>query len=747
MKTTILVALLLSAQALLLNAQYSPVPLECSGKIPEEFLSSSHSKYQQALRNNSLAERKRQEAKMLSRFELEGNYNLDKLLRSGRVLFNDEVSNYLAEVSQVLLQAKPLSKGRSIKIYTLRSSAVNAFATSRGEVFVTLGLLAQLQNEAQLAYIIAHELAHVEEKHSLKFYLESQELDRSESRSVLKRASTDEKLFRLVAFSKENENEADRLGLGRILASPYRTATLPVVFDVLKYSYLPYANQPFERSLLESEHYRLPNAHWLESIKPIEGEDEAEDDIRSSHPNIKSRREAMFAILNQQADTLGKSDYIVSVERFESVRQLARNELPNLYLHADEHADAIYTAGLLLKENPESLTLKKYIAKALYLNAKLRNSEDYVYEGDYEEVEGESQQVHYLLEKIPAKEATMLAWHFAWQLHRAHPDDSELSNITKDLFYEFAREYNDFAMLNNEMPPAVVVAETAAPVDTAATKELSKFDRIGSKPTAVIESESENSYWRHAFAGQLNDETFLEYQENALEQSEQWEKDSKYYGSSEGKKEIKRRRKKGVSLDIPRVAIVNPFYLKLDARKKESMQYIDSEEGQEELRAAIKEASARAGLKTTLLDVHELKENDTETFNDIRYLNEWFAEQTQHFDLTLTPGSQQARIDAIAQKYKTDYFLWVGVISLRKKTPYGQLLYVPLALLSVPPAAPFMLYNAVRPRYEMLHFSILYDVRTGRRQVIKFDTFKKRAADAMVKAHLYDTFSQIKRKE
>jgi len=745
MKTTILVVILLSAQALLLHAQYSPAPLECSGKIPEEFLSSSQSKYQQALRNNSAEERKRQEAKMLSRFELEGNYNLDELLRSGRVLFNDEVSNYLFEVSQVLLRAKPLAGGRAIKIYTLRSSAVNAFATSRGEVFVTLGLLAQLENEAQLAYIIAHELAHVEERHSLKFYFESQDLERNESRSVLKRASTDEKLLRLVAFSKENENEADRLGLDRILTSPYRTATLPRVFDVLKYSYLPYANQPFERSLLESEHYRLPDVYWLESIKPIEGEDEAEDDIRSSHPNIKSRREAMFSILNQQADTLGKSDYIISAERFERVRQLARNELPKLYLHNDEHADAIYTAGLLLKENPESLTLKKYIAKALYLNAKLRNSKDYLYEGDYEEVEGESQQVHYLIEKIPTKEATLLAWHFAWQLHRAHPEDTELTTMTKDLFYEFAREYDDFAKLKNEVPPPVVAPAPAPPVDTVATKELSKFDRIGN-PIGRVENE-ENDYWHYAFAGQLNDETFIQYQENAVQKTEKWKDDRTYYESAKGRKEIRQIRKKGVNLDIPRVAIVNPFYLKLDARKKESMRYIDSEEGQEELRVAIKEASARAGLQTTLLDVRELNENDTETFNDIRYLNEWFAEQSQHFDLTLTPGNQQERIDAIATKYDTDYFLWVGVISLRDKTAYAQLLYVPLALLSVPPAAPFMLYNAVKPRYEMLHFAILYDVRTGRRQVIKFDTFKKRASDAMMKAHLYDTFSQIKRKE
>ncbi len=777
MKTKLFFVLLLAVQAFCLKAQQSHPRLECSGQIPKEFLSSSQSKYKEAVRSNK-AEHQRREAKTLSRFELEGNYNLDELLRSGRVLFNDEVSNYLADVSQVLLKAKPLAGGKSISVYTLRSAAVNAFATGRGEVFVTLGLLAHLNNEAQLAYIIAHELAHVEQKHSHKFYLESDRLDRGESRSVLKRASADERLLSLVAFSKENEHEADRIGLDRMLVSPYRTATLSAVFEVLKYSYLPYADQPFERSLLESEHYRLPKEYWLENSTPIKGEDEDEEDNRSSHPNIKSRREAMMAVLNQHADDPGKSDYVVSAERFEKLRRIARHELPMLYLHADQHADAIYTAGLLLQEDPQSLVLKKHIAKALYLNAKFRNSKEYVWEGDYKDIEGESQAVHYLLENIPIKEATLLAWHFAWNLHRAHPEDEELIAITKDLFFEFAREYDDFAKLKNEKPVMVavpdtvaVVAATVAEPDTTTSKKPSKFDLIGgsaapaeSEAATVVPAdkkvskfdliggpsqrvESENDYWHYAFAGQLSDETFVQYQQEALERSEEWEATRKYYKTREGKKELKERQKKGVSMDISKVVVVNPFYLQLDARKKESMRYIDSEEGQEKLREAVKETSRRAGLEAVLLDVHELTENGTETFNDLRYLNEWFAEQGDHFDLTLTPGNQQAQINAIAEKYGTDYFVWTGVISLREKAAYGRMFYVMVSLLTVPPAAPFLLYSAVKPRYEMLHFSILYDVRTGRRQIIKFDTFRKRASEAMVKAHLYDTFSQIKRKE
>ena len=67
-----------------------------------------------------------------------------------------------------------------------------------------------------------------------------------------------------------------------------------------------------------------------------------------------------------------------------------------------------------------------------------------------------------------------------------------------------------------------------------------------------------------------------------------------------------------------------------------------------------------------------------------------------------------------------------------------------MAGLVLYPALPFAIYDAVRPYHEMLHYSILFDVRTGKRQVIKFDFYKKNDTDGLVKAHLYDAFRQIK---
>ena len=49
----------------------------------------------------------------------------------------------------------------------LDTNDINAFAAPGGYVFVTAGLLGRLQNEAELAAVIAHEIGHVVRKHHL----------------------------------------------------------------------------------------------------------------------------------------------------------------------------------------------------------------------------------------------------------------------------------------------------------------------------------------------------------------------------------------------------------------------------------------------------------------------------------------------------------------------------------------------------------------------------------------------------
>jgi len=94
------------------------------------------------------------------------------------------------QLAAVLLGAKPMHADMKLQLYVnqlgrwislqsarpqlpwtfvvLADSGVNAFAAPGGYVFVTKGLIDQVQSEAELAGVLAHEIVHVNEKHHLK---------------------------------------------------------------------------------------------------------------------------------------------------------------------------------------------------------------------------------------------------------------------------------------------------------------------------------------------------------------------------------------------------------------------------------------------------------------------------------------------------------------------------------------------------------------------------------------------------
>lgn len=80
---------------------------------------------------------------------------------------NAKQEAYINKIAQTLLvnsDAADLYNGYHVKI--LDSSEVNAFATSGGHIFITRGMLNCVKNEDTLAAVIAHELSHIQLKHS-----------------------------------------------------------------------------------------------------------------------------------------------------------------------------------------------------------------------------------------------------------------------------------------------------------------------------------------------------------------------------------------------------------------------------------------------------------------------------------------------------------------------------------------------------------------------------------------------------
>ncbi|HVY05722.1 MAG TPA: M48 family metalloprotease [Burkholderiales bacterium] len=161
------------------------------------------------------------------------------------------------------------------------SDYINAFATPGGFIIVTKGMMKQLRNEAELAGVLGHEIAHVNQKHHLKA-LRTTALVNLLGEGVS--ASTDSKHAQLVkalsgptkdlyarGLDKSDEFEADRIGVIFATRAGYDPYGLPAVLTTLasadpKDSYLAllYKTHPLPQARLDK---LAPGLTTLDSIK------------------------------------------------------------------------------------------------------------------------------------------------------------------------------------------------------------------------------------------------------------------------------------------------------------------------------------------------------------------------------------------------------------------------------------------------------------------------------------------------
>ncbi|HEU5283717.1 MAG TPA: M48 family metalloprotease, partial [Burkholderiales bacterium] len=95
------------------------------------------------------------------------------LLGAAPLVKDDKLQAYVNRVGRWVA----LQSGRPDLKWTfgvIESADINAFAAPGGYVFVTRGLYARLQDEAQLAGVLAHEVGHVQQKHHLKLLQQQQ---------------------------------------------------------------------------------------------------------------------------------------------------------------------------------------------------------------------------------------------------------------------------------------------------------------------------------------------------------------------------------------------------------------------------------------------------------------------------------------------------------------------------------------------------------------------------------------------
>ena len=264
-----------------------------------------------------------------------------KLERDGLVLRDEEANAYVRRIGKSLIPRGLELERVSWNIRVLRDPQPNAFALPNGSVYITTGLIFLVDNESQLAAIIAHELTHVMRRHT---YVQNRS-NRKKFLTINIMAAvgayapggivgaaimvvTTVAPFILMAtvygYSQDLEREADLKGVDMMISAEYSPEEMVTVMKLLNRD-------------LEGENIRL---------------------FYNDHPSLDERIKYLSSYLGARAD---KVTHQMELNRersayFKTMESAMRHDL-QLSISSGRFRSAVFNAQRLVDFSPSSANL------------------------------------------------------------------------------------------------------------------------------------------------------------------------------------------------------------------------------------------------------------------------------------------------------------------------------------------------------------------------------------------------------
>ncbi|MFT5920177.1 MAG: hypothetical protein ACI9FU_001994 [Granulosicoccus sp.] len=651
-------------------------PLRAKGLIPDIFLTSPRQRAVTEIAQlpDSLDFKVKQARKS---FAVKSNFLLEELLHSGAILFNDTVTQYVNEVGAYVLSKNEDASLAKIQFYVLKSQTVNAFATHQNVVFVTLGLLSRLKSEAELGFVLSHEISHIKLHHVVNLYLEGDELINGRK---YKSASFDEKIQMISSYSKEAEFEADSLGFIMFSNTEYEIEESIHVFDMLKYASLSafedeHCMDVFEPMILRSD------TQWLLQGPFILLDIGDEDNESGTHPSIGSRQLKMreyIAAAQSELQPQGDSRFITSQKWFDHIVKVSTYEVAHLQLSDQDYTSALYTANYLRRKYGDGTYLNGISSKAMYGIAKYKTYQQagptYLLGVDLTE-DGQFGRVQHFVKNTYGKLINQFAIKYIYE-NAESSGNKRLHQFVIDLMIDKINKYN------GKYDSLLARCKLTGP--TEKFKEL--FDQAKSQAAAFDLIDDE---WTPT------DGQDLGHSSNAVERR-RWRKENKNAVHQ-------------VPDPIDSLIIVGPvfytFHYKKGVNRVKSVE-LELHKGEQ-----IAHCAEKNGVETEFLSFKNLKKTEGERYSDICQLRYWVEESIAHEEYMHFVSTDAEYVSFIKEKYgitKVALPVMLHRVNDRRRMLWFTVLFW------VPPAWPFFLTGIFTLRDHSMFANFVFDAESGR---------------------------------
>ncbi|HHJ13203.1 MAG TPA: M48 family peptidase [Gammaproteobacteria bacterium] len=170
--------------------------------------------------------------------------------RQARLVDDPLIHTYIRQLGRKLVAASDMP-AYPFSFFVVEDSAVNAFAGPGGYIGIHTGLITAAEYESELAGVMAHEIAHVTQRHLLRAYESARQMSLPTAAATIAAVllgaaagSTDAAIAGATAvqagsiqyqlnFTRANEKEADRIGIQMLAGAGIDPSGMPAFFERL----------------------------------------------------------------------------------------------------------------------------------------------------------------------------------------------------------------------------------------------------------------------------------------------------------------------------------------------------------------------------------------------------------------------------------------------------------------------------------------------------------------------------------
>lgn len=186
---------------------------------------------------------------------LEDEYQIGRMVVRGlrdqdQILDDPEVAEYVQSLGS-RLSSEAHDGIQKFTFFTVKDPAINAFALPGGFIGLNAGLVLETKNESELAGVVAHEIAHVTQRHIARSIAAQSRSSLVSTAAMLAAillgaaagggdgamagvaAAQSLAIQQQISFTRSNETEADRVGLGILARSGFDPMGMPAFFETM----------------------------------------------------------------------------------------------------------------------------------------------------------------------------------------------------------------------------------------------------------------------------------------------------------------------------------------------------------------------------------------------------------------------------------------------------------------------------------------------------------------------------------